>query len=96
MPFGNESTWDMLIDLKTTQDAGVTNAFRQRVHLGLNLAVEIVGEQIEVTNAFRQRVHLGLAQTRIFPLVEISTSPMPFGNESTWDPTQTRSSPPLD
>ncbi len=34
MPFGNKSTWDWMWRLPTHRGIRVTNAFRQRVHLG--------------------------------------------------------------
>ncbi len=38
----------------------------------------------QVTNAFRQRVHLGLMEYHGNDKAAL-WSPMPFGNESTWD-----------
>ncbi len=59
MPFGNESTWD-LIDLKTTQDAGPGHQCLSATSpLGTFLALALLALLGLVTNAFRQRVHLG-------------------------------------
>ena len=86
MPFGNESTWDQTRSRDLWAPLDVTNAFRQRVHLGLNSARIGWKKGLWVTNAFRQRVHLG--RMRASKPLNLE-SPMPFGNESTWDQTDT-------
>ena len=76
---GRELTQDERVRI-----AQVTNAFRQRVHLGLKPDGEQDGPEPQVTNAFRQRVHLGLNEA-VGIVRSAIKSPMPFGNESTWD-----------
>ena len=85
MPFGNESTWDTEFGNCQQIIGLVTNAFRQRVHLG--------------RKSLLSRLLLSLLSPMPFgnestwdmnpkpPTNRNRRSPMPFGNESTWDTT---------